>query len=921
MSNLKGWVRSMGWAERRDAHIHPDFFNALTGRDARGVRVPSVSPWDLARKVIREATPEDAAYLHETLTECPYDVLYVYFHDDSSFPDDADGARRRSLLDALERRLDRPVTSGAARSSVSAASAGAARQGAKPDGVRESGRRAALLHRELLRVLQGLDRSGRLTSAPRWVLARAVIEQADLESLGSLRETLTHSPGDPLTLYFRINAELARIDSLWIERARLLDRIGERLGVAAPPSLEAAKKTTALRPVPPVEHLDSVTEPTLGLTYRVREAAGPKVLVDIVRSENGDVELHWFDFHRCRPERGSTDDYRLRTALDFSLAPSSYKKLGALLSATEWRALWPSPLAPLLARYEARTLEIDETVVIDLYRGLVYQLARQRLDENEPLVDALIADLSTQDRARAYAATLEEASVVRDALAMALGDVQRTLSRGGHAFTFGLVKPALIPMPDAVQQLAASREKRRFERALAVWLASFPLLTRLHTDAITGDAVGATLEKIKSNIRETREKLRGDGIHGPELDPLELEGVRPLVDETLGPRAKAVVESQDAATRRGDWISTGAQFVAGIGLLFVPGGIFVDTAIGAGMVAGQWSEAWTFGRAANTGLHADAGIVAQAQAHGAEFQAVLSTVLSALGAAASAVTLVSRLRKLARAATDAADVAEIAEVADAAEVPGAGGSSTAADTLASSAEAALLARMRPPLAVPRKGFAFLRKFFFGGARTHPTSAEIKGLLDEAWTMLGGDLSKVPREADFVITNPLKQGAAGYFEQWEGKFGEIGVLHTKGTAGSKASTVFHEAMHARIREVFPSMGEMIRDGSGAWTRNPSLIRAPLRQFDELFAYAFGGLGRVKRGAGLADKMLGLLELAMSPISKYGSLRGLERAFAASTDAAIVLYLAYHAHVLYTVAQIVDSGALDGDAGDGDAARTR
>src|SRR5205823_10504527 len=68
---------------------------------------------------------------------------------------------------------------------------------------------------------------------------------------------------------------------------------------------------------------------------------------------------------------------------------------------------------------------------------------------------------------------------------------------------------------------------------------------------------------------------------------------------------------------------------------FLPGGIFLSAAIGVAMAANSVERAIVLGRAANTGLHVDDGLVSQAQAQSAQFAAALSVVLAVVGVAAA----------------------------------------------------------------------------------------------------------------------------------------------------------------------------------------------------------------------------------------------------------------------------------------------
>jgi len=181
-----------------------------------------------------------------------------------------------------------------------------------------------------------------------------------------------------------------------------------------------------------------------------------------------------------------------------------------------------------------------------------------------------------------------------------------------------------------VQQLNIQRQRSEVENTLTFWLSAFPLLTRLHTDQIGAAPVDAKLREIKANIVSTRRELnRG------RLDPMTLDTVRARLAGRLGPRAAAVVEAEDRSRRR--WAIAGAvaATAATIGILFLPGGIFIDAAIGVAIAGHAHANAVELGRAADTGLHVDDGLVSQSQAQGARFAAVLATVFAVVGAAAA----------------------------------------------------------------------------------------------------------------------------------------------------------------------------------------------------------------------------------------------------------------------------------------------
>lgn len=216
---------------------------------------------------------------------------------------------------------------------------------------------------------------------------------------------------------------------------------------------------------------------------------------------------------------------------------------------------------------------------------------------------------------------------MRDALTQRRDELSRRLV-AQHSFTFGL--PHAGTGPDMAQRIQIERARGEIEDTLGFWLAAFPLLTRLQTAQIGTASVEARLREIKDNIVSTRRDLdRG------RLDPMTLDAVRARLTGRLGPRATAVVAAEDRSRAR--WAMAGAiaSTAATIGILFLPGGVFIDAAIGVAIAGNAIADAATLGRAANTGLHVDDGLVSQAQADGARFAAVLATVFAVVGAASA----------------------------------------------------------------------------------------------------------------------------------------------------------------------------------------------------------------------------------------------------------------------------------------------
>lgn len=174
-----------------------------------------------------------------------------------------------------------------------------------------------------------------------------------------------------------------------------------------------------------------------------------------------------------------------------------------------------------------------------------------------------------------------------------------------------------------------------------------------------------------------------------------------------------------------------------------------------------------------------------------------------------------------------------------------------------------------------------------GKMSKPTKAEMDKYLDEAWTLLHGK-NKPAIAADTAVLHKKAQSQEtnGAFLAWAQQFGTILLDEEARSAGAIANTVYHEAMHARIRELFPFMSEKIAG---------SHKRTFLRHFDEVAAYAFGGYGQLTKGKTLADRVAGTLEILLSPWNAYGSANTFREMIPGfirdAVGFTILLYLAY------------------------------
>jgi hypothetical protein len=373
---------------------------------------------------------------------------------------------------------------------------------------------------------------------------------------------------------------------------------------------------------------DDYTPPGSRETYRVGDAAASRVLMDI-QERGTTVIFRTFNFETGVAEEMSPAmwSFFAGAAAAFAGTNAGITRLGRQLSPAQWRSLWPNPTPEILRRYEAGQLALADQAVLTGYRGMIRSDAARSLDENEQAVNGLLSAPDRVQRIQEYATGLREASLVRDTLVQRRDELSRRLV-AQHSFTFGL--PHAGTGPDTFQRLNIHRQLGEVDEALTFWLAAFPLLTRMQTQEIAPAPVEATLREIRANIVATRQELNAG-----RLDAMTLDTVRARLAGSLGPRATAVVEAEDRS--RGRWAIAGAValMAVSIGLLFLPGGVFIDAAIGVAIAAHSIDNALVLGRAANTGLHVDDGLVSQAQASGARLAAVLATVFAIVGAASA----------------------------------------------------------------------------------------------------------------------------------------------------------------------------------------------------------------------------------------------------------------------------------------------
>ena len=311
-----------------------------------------------------------------------------------------------------------------------------------------------------------------------------------------------------------------------------------------------------------------------------------------------------------------------------------------MLNPAQWAAMPSDVTAELLRLHEQKTITLPDAAVLSGYRGMVYQRAMQTLQENEVAIDDLLRS-GRMDHFREFARGLKEASVVRDALVTRRNEINHGLAQQ-QGFSFGYAGRTINL--DTAHRLQLFRELDPVERTLHLWLDAFPLLKRLDTAGISPDTVESTLQRIKQNIVTTRAQLQLAPSGGGDIDLMKLDRARALVNERLGGRAKATVAAEDERRHREAMVEGGLLLALSIALLFVPGGVFIDAAIGIAVAASSIDDAIVTGHAANTAIDPDAGIASQMAAFGAALGAVLAVVGAALGAAAAG----SRLLRIGR---------------------------------------------------------------------------------------------------------------------------------------------------------------------------------------------------------------------------------------------------------------------------------
>jgi hypothetical protein len=395
-----------------------------------------------------------------------------------------------------------------------------------------------------------------------------------------------------------------------------------------------------------ITYYDRYTPPGGKTPYRVGDAAASSILMKIEQDGSGEIRFFWFNFARGEPHVGSWEEWDFRVgAAVIGMNSKAFAPVGRALTATQWGSLWPDPRPHLLKMYEQGTLSIPDDAIVGMYKGMIHNQALKTLDENEKAIDALLAVPDRVAFFQRYADGLREASVVRDALEVRKADIERSMVQS-QGFSFGMAGRTINMNP--ARRLQQSREKGAIEQSLKFWLAAFPLLTRLPTAQIKPAAVEATLRTLKSNIADARRQVALALKDKGSFELLDMDNIRAQVDASLGAKARQTIKDEDKSRRRWGWVKAGAALAVGIALLFVPGGVFIDLAIGISMGVDAWEKARDVGRAANTGMDVDAGLFSQAATAGAEFEAALAIAFAVLGTAGAGLRVLRVGRMLSR---------------------------------------------------------------------------------------------------------------------------------------------------------------------------------------------------------------------------------------------------------------------------------
>jgi len=451
------------------------------------------------------------------------------------------------------------------------------------------------------------------------------------------------------------------------------------------PKLVGVVRTEWIRPAPPPQpapataspaandakastSLAEYRNPTNNALHRPGDTSATGVLTHIESTSDGRIVLHWFNFYNGQATTGAVEEWEyVRSLRPLSPKSRDFATLASQMSPQEWQQAGVDPTAEVLRRFEEEVVSegfwnpanagsmfefawhpfnmTDETF-LTIYKGMIFAEANRSLDANEAELDALLSAPDRMTHLRQFAEELREVSQIRDALEAERSGLERMLSDANQA-VLGLQDvpeaPQLHPPPDPdrpevirdqervhkeVEQVLVSKNQM-----LAYWMSIFPQLTRFRTSDLTPAGIESKLKEIKQDIGAAREQL-GKALMGRgSIDLLQLDMVRARVDERLGSRGLAVVAQEEKRRSDAAMLSIVPSLGIGFAISLLPGGAFLNAAVGVAMAAQRWEDARVIGQMANTGLGVDDGLISRAVAGDAQDSALLQTILATVPAA------------------------------------------------------------------------------------------------------------------------------------------------------------------------------------------------------------------------------------------------------------------------------------------------
>jgi hypothetical protein len=395
--------------------------------------------------------------------------------------------------------------------------------------------------------------------------------------------------------------------------------------------------------LPPRSWTDAIDPDNLSLDdelpncepHVIGESWGSSMLLDIVISGSpARTGLRIYDFETGQAQEFDCNDWLARAGIRQLRPSTELERIAKQLSKPQIRSLWPDAWGNLLKIYEAGKVALDDNLVLSTYKGMIKAQAGNLLNENEKEIDSVLDSSGQLDHLKDFASEYKAAAEVHDRLKIEVQAEEKRIQPMYDSLTDGIARTSqrdegyLANLYDARDAL--TRHKSDLEGVIGFWESSFPLLKRLKTNELYPAKIEATLREIKTNIQESRRRLETG-----ELDVWDLAPIREQIKPKLGRRTTEVIHDEEKSKSRWSWVKSGALTVGMIALAFIPGGAYLDYAIGFAMAADSWLDAEKVGKAARTSLDPDEGLISQAQASGARFAAIVSTILAAAGPLAS----------------------------------------------------------------------------------------------------------------------------------------------------------------------------------------------------------------------------------------------------------------------------------------------